>query len=129
MLRFISNDLCASLVVFGVNEAAEAVRGEGQLARRMDEHFLPLWDDDVEFSRLVQTLIAAMQLERGSGLSVQSPRIILGITGGVTSLVFTMIKALSIDAIETGKERITDEAVQSWQPVWAKHSWTVRNQP
>ncbi|UXX81430.1 TniB family NTP-binding protein [Roseovarius pelagicus] len=129
MLRFLSNDLCASLVVFGVNEAAEAIRGDEQLARRLDEHFLPLWDDDVEFSRLVQTLIAAMQLERGSGLSVQSLRSILGVTGGVTSRVFTMIKALAVDAVETGEERITDEAVQSWQPVWAKHSWTLRNRP
>ncbi|MBU1829275.1 MAG: hypothetical protein KJ731_12505 [Alphaproteobacteria bacterium] len=38
-------------------------------------------------------------------------------------------KALAIDVIETGEERITDDAVQSWQPIWAKHSWTVRSQP
>ncbi|MDX8354838.1 TniB family NTP-binding protein [Cognatiyoonia sp. IB215182] len=129
MLRFLANDLCASLVVFGVNEAVDAIRGDEQLARRLDEHFLPLWEDDVEFSRLVQTLISAMQLERGSGLSVQSLRSILGVSGGVTSRVFTMVKALAIDAIETGEERITDEAIQTWQPTWAKHSWNIRRQP
>ena len=43
----------ASLVVFGVNEALDAIRGDDQLARRLDEHFLPLWEDDVEFSRLI----------------------------------------------------------------------------
>jgi hypothetical protein len=129
MLRFLANDLCVSLVVFGVNEAVDAIRGDEQLARRLDEHFLPLWEDDVEFSRLVQTLIAAMELEHASGLSVQSLRTILGVTGGVTSRVFIMIKALAIDAIETGEERITDEAVQDWQPIWAKHSWNIRRQP
>lgn len=129
MLRFLANDLCASLVVFGVNEAVDAIRGDEQLARRLDEHYLPLWEDDIEFSRLIQTLIAAMQLERGSSLSVHSLRTILGVTGGVTSRVFTMVKALAIDAIETGEERITDEAVQAWQPIWAKHSWNIRRQP
>ncbi|WP_254054511.1 TniB family NTP-binding protein [Roseovarius sp. EL26] len=42
MLRFLANDLCASLVVFGVNEAVDAIRGDEQLAQRLDEHFLPL---------------------------------------------------------------------------------------
>lgn len=129
MLRFLANDLCASLVVFGVNEALEAIRGDDQLARRLDEHFLPLWEDDVEFSRLIQTLITAMSLERRSGLTVSSLRTILNVTGGVTSRVFTMIKSLAIDAIESGEERITDEAVHAWQPVWAKHAWSVRRQP
>ncbi len=115
--------------MFGVNEAVDAIRGDEQLARRLDEHFLPLWEDDVEFSRLIQTLIAAMPLKRGSGLSVQSLRTILGMTGGVTSRVFTMVKALAIEAIEMGEERITDEAIQAWQPVWAKHSWNIRRQP
>jgi hypothetical protein len=129
MLRFLANDLCASLVVFGVNEALEAIRGDDQLARRLDEHSLPLGEDDVEFARLIQTLLAAMALERRSGLTVGSLRIILNVTGGVTSRVFTMIKSLAIDAIESGEERITDEAVNAWQPVWAKHAWNVRRRP
>ena len=129
MLRFLANDLCASLVVFGVNEALDAIRGDDQLARRLDEHFLPLWEDDVEFSRLIQTLISAMELKRASGLRINSLRTILNVTGGVTSRVFTMIKALAIDAIETGEEPITDEAVQAWQPMWVKHSWSVRHHP
>lgn len=129
MLRFLANDLCASLVAFGVNEALEAVRGDDQLARRLDEHYLQLWEDDVEFSRLIQTLIAAMALEQRSGLTVASLRTTLKVTGGVTSRIFIMIKSLAIEAIETGEERITDEAVQSWQPVWAKHAWTMPRQP
>ena len=32
-------------------------------------------------------------------------------------------------AIETGEERITDEAVQAWQPVWTKHAWNIPRQP
>ena len=58
-----------------------------------------------------------------------SLRTILKVTGGVTSRVFIMIKSLAIDAIETGEERITDEAVQAWQPIWAKHAWSIPRQP
>lgn len=125
MLRFLANELSVSLVVFGVNETLDAVRGDDQLARRLDEHFLPLWEDDVEFSRLIQTLIAAMALENPSGLTVASLRTILKVTGGVTSRVFIMIKSLAIDAIHSGEERITDEAVATWRPTWNKHAWTV----
>lgn len=129
MLRFLANDLSASLVVFGVNEALETIRGDDQLARRLDEHFLPLWEDDVEFSRLIQTLIAAMALERRSSLAVGSLRAILKVTGGVTSRIFTMIKALAVEAIETGEESISDEAVQTWQPLWTKRTWVNRQHP
>jgi len=123
MLRFIANDLGVSLVCFGVNEAVDALRGDVQLARRMDEHFLPIWEDDVDFSRLIQTLISAMQLERPSHLKISSLRRILGITGGVTSRIFTMIKALAVEAIETGEEQITDDDILNWQPTWSRHSW------
>ena len=43
--------------------------------------------------------------------------------------MFIMIKSLAIDAIETGEERITDEAVQAWQPVWTKHAWNIPRVP
>jgi hypothetical protein len=99
------------------------------LSFRQVEDILHVWEDDVEFSRLIQTLIAAMALEQRSGLTVASLRTILKVTGGVTSRVFIMIKSLAIDAIETGEERITDEAVQAWQPVWAKHAWNIPRQP
>ena len=89
----------------------------------MDEHFLPIWEDDAEFSRLIQTLITAMQLKNASNLRISSLRRILNITGGVTSRIFTMIKALAVEAIETGDEQITDDDILNWQPTWSRHSW------
>lgn len=53
-----------------------------------------------------------MTLKQRSGLTVASLRTILKVTGGVTSRVFIMNKSLAIEAIETGEEWITDEAVQ-----------------
>ena len=70
-----------------------------------------------------------MALERRSGLTVASLRINLNMTGGVTSRVFTMIKSLAIEAIQSGEERITDEAVHAWQPIWTMHAWRSGREP
>ena len=67
------------------------------------------------------------RLQKTSNLSVQSLRKILGVTGGITSRIFVMMKALAIDAIDTGDECITDEAVTAWQPIWSKHAWHVES--
>jgi hypothetical protein len=49
-------------------------------------------------------------------MRARAVRRILQVTGGVTARVFRMINELAIDAIETGAERITDEAVERWHP-------------
>ena len=99
------------MVSFGVSEAVDSSRGDVQLARRLDEHHLPNWRDDSEFSSMIQTLIAAMPLEKKSNLKVKSLRQILALTGGITSRVFSLVKDLAIDAIRSGEECISDEAV------------------
>jgi hypothetical protein len=121
-LRYLSNELEASLVCYGVSEAVDAIRGDVQLARRLDEHHLPNWRDDAEFSDMIQTLIAAMPLERKSNLKVRSLKQILALTGGVTSRIFALVKDLSIDAIISGDECVTDDAVAKWTPVWSRHA-------
>ncbi|WP_338032940.1 TniB family NTP-binding protein [Celeribacter indicus] len=122
VLRYLSNELEVSLVCLGVSEAVDAIRGDIQLARRLDEHHLPNWRDDAEFSDMIQTLIAAMPLEKKSNLKVKSLKQILALTGGVTSRIFALIKDLSIDAIGTGEECITDDAIAKWTPVWSRHA-------
>lgn len=122
VLRYLSNELEVSLVCFGVSEAVDAIRGDVQLARRLDEHHLPNWRDDSEFSNMIQTLIAAMPLEKKSNLKVKSLRQILALTGGVTSRVFSLVKDLAIDAIRSGEECITDDAVVNWSPLWSRYA-------
>lgn len=71
---------------------------------------------------MIQTLIAAMPLEKKSNLKVKSLKQILALTGGVTSRIFALIKDLAIDAIVTGEECITDDAIVKWTPVWSRHA-------
>jgi hypothetical protein len=51
---------------------------------------------------------------------VRAVRKILQVTDGITAKVFRMLNELAVDAIETGAERITDEAIERWRPV-TKH--------
>ena len=87
---------------------------------------LPNWRDDAEFSDMIQTLIAAMPLEKKSSLKVRSLKQILALTGGVTSRIFALVKDLSIDAIITCEECITDDAIAKWTPVWSRHATVGR---
>jgi hypothetical protein len=122
VLRYLSNELEASLVCLGVSEAVDAIRGDVQLVRRLDEHHLPNWRDDAEFSDMIQTLIAAMPLQKKSNLRVKSLKQMLALTGGVTSRIFALVKDLSIDAIRSGEECITDDVITKWTPVWSRHA-------
>lgn len=38
------------------------------------------------------------------------------ITEGITANIFHIINSLAIEAIESGRERITDEAIEKWEP-------------
>lgn len=126
VLRYLSNELQVSLVCLGVREAVGDIRGDVQLARRLDEHHLPNWRDDAEFSNMIQTLIAAMPLAKKTNLKVKSLKQTLAMTGGVTSRIFALVKDLSIDAIVTGEECISDDAIAKWTPVWSRHAKTQR---
>jgi hypothetical protein len=50
-------------------------------------------------------------------LSARAVRKILQVTDGITSKVFRILNEVAIEAIETGTERITDEAIERWRPV------------
>ena len=39
----------------------------------------------------------------------------LQITEGITANIFQMINSLAVEAVQTGREQISDEAVESWQ--------------
>jgi hypothetical protein len=117
MLRFISNDLKASLVCFGVMEAREAIQGDVQLARRFDVLTMPRWSADEPFEELVRAILRNQPMREKSILTAKALRHIFVTTDGVTARVFRMMNALAIAAIESGLERITDDAVLAWRPL------------
>lgn len=115
-LRFLSNRLQVSLVCFGVNDAREAIGGDVQLARRFEQFTLNRWAANEQFETLVASILRKTPLRHPSVLTPKSLRRILQITDGITANIFHMINSLAIASIENGSERITDSAVESWEP-------------
>lgn len=116
-LRFLSNEAQLSLVCFGITEAREAINGDVQLARRFDVITLPRWKANDEFQQLVLAIIRNFPLRQPSVLTAGGLKRILRVTDGVTSKIFRLLNEVAIDAIESGAERITDEAVDKWKPL------------
>ena len=115
-LRFLSNRLQISLVCFGVNEAREAISGDVQLARRFEQFTLSRWAANEQFEILVASILRNTPLRYPSVLTPKSLRRMLQITEGITSSIFHMVNNLAVEAIESGCERVTDDAIENWQP-------------
>jgi hypothetical protein len=56
-------------------------------------------------------------LREPSVLTVKGLRRILQTSDGVSARIFRMLNEVAIEAIETGAERITDEAIERYKPV------------
>jgi hypothetical protein len=115
-LRFLSNRLQISLVCFGVNEAREAISGDVQLARRFEQFTLSRWAANEQFESLVASILRNTPLRCPSVLAPKSLRRMLQITDGITANIFHMVTSLAVQAVESGREQINDEAVETWEP-------------
>jgi hypothetical protein len=98
-------------------EARQAINGDVQLARRFDSVSLPRWMAGKEFEQLVLAIIRNLPLKEPSVLTVKGLRRILQTSDGVSARIFRMLNDVAIEAIETGVERITDEALERYKPV------------
>jgi len=116
-LRYLSNELKLSLVCFGIMEARQAIKGDVQLARRFDSVSLPRWIAGKEFEQLVLAIVRNLPLKEPSVLTVKGLRRILLASDGVSARIFRMLNDVAIEAIETGVEQITDEALERYKPV------------
>jgi len=110
-LGYLSNKLKLSLVCFGIMEARQAINDDVQLARRFDSVSLPRWLAGKECEQLVLANVRNLPLKEPSILTVKGLRRILLARDGVSARIFRMLNDLAIEAIETGVDRIADEAL------------------
>ena len=120
--RHLSNELKASFVCLGVADARDAIAGDVQLARRLDQLVLPLWKGDEEFQEMVTAILRSLPLKRPSVLSAQGLRHLVRIADGITARVFGVLNELAIDAVATGAECISDTVIETWKPAIEKEA-------
>ena len=95
----------------------DAIAGDTQLSRRLDQIILPRWKADEEFQELVTAILRSLPIKQPSALSSQSLRHLARVSDGITARVFGILNELAIDAIRCGTERINDEDIESWKPI------------
>lgn len=91
LLRYLRNEIKASLVSLGVSEARDAIAGDTQLARRLDQFVLPRWKADEEFQEFVTAIPRSLPLKLPSVISSQSLRHLSRLTASCMS-AFNSIK-------------------------------------
>jgi hypothetical protein len=115
LFRQLSNELKASLVFLGIAEAREAIAGDTQLLRRLDQMALPRWKADDEFQSLVVAILRSLPLRRPSVLRFKAcersrgPRM-------ASPQKSSACSKLAVEAVRSRKEQITDEDVERWIP-------------
>ena len=122
LLRYLSNELEASLICLGVADARDAIAGDTQPSRRLDQIVLPRWKADEEFHELITAVLRSLPIKRQSALASQSLRHLARISDGITARVFGILNELAIDTIRTGSEHITDNDIESWKPAFDKET-------
>lgn len=126
LFRHLSNELKASLVCLGIADARDAIAGDTQLARRLDQLALPQWKADEEFQALTTAILRSLPLRRSSALSIYSLRTLARMTDGLTARVLGTLNELAIDAVRSGKEQITDDDIERWKPVLEREAAFAR---
>lgn len=116
-IRYLSNTLEIPLVLFGIQDAREALLHDKQLARRFRMLELPAWKAGQDFHAIVGSILRSLPLRRPSVLTARSLKTLLVMTGGVTASIFEVLNNLGIEAIQSAEERITPELISEYESI------------
>lgn len=107
VIRNLSNLLEIPLVLFGTQDAREALLHDRQFARRFRLVELPNWGAGEEFNALVGSVLRSLPLRRPSVLTTRAIKTLAARSQGVTAYVFEALIELGVRAIQSEEERIT----------------------
>ena len=111
-LRFLANDLRIPIVCAGTQEARVALQGDAQLAERFDAFELKPWRESEDFKSLIATIVKLLPLREPSNINTPEARKqIVKRTKGVTNRIFKLFEELALEAMASGRECITIEAL------------------
>jgi hypothetical protein len=113
LLRWLGNELQIPLVGVGTAEALRAIRSDDQLVNRFEPQPLPLWSDEDEYRRLLNTLEAVLPLRKPSHLADSAPagRILSASEGVIGEMIAIIIRA-AVRAVDTGTEAISTRMIE-----------------
>jgi len=112
-LKYLGNELEISIVVSGTPDGLNALQTDQQIANRFEPVFLPKWRHGEEFLRLLASIEKVLGLKYPSGLTCEyfCSRI-LEESEGTIGEVMRLMRMLAEQAIRTGVEKITEDALK-----------------
>ncbi len=123
-IKYLGNELSIPIVVAGTPETLNVLQSDPQIANRFEPAFLPRWDLDADYLRLLATIEPKLGLKHPSKL--HTPAIAQRLheeSEGTIGELMKLLQALAKDAILSETETITQEMVQrgylktlGWKP-------------
>ena len=113
VLRWLGNELQIPLVGVGTPEALRAIRSDEQLVNRFEPFALPLWTDDDEYRRLLNTLEAVLPLRKPSHLAdpAMAGRILTAAEGVLGEIIAIIVRS-AVVAVDSGTETISARMIE-----------------
>lgn len=114
VIKYLSNELQIPIICAGTKEAYNAIQTDPQLANRFEPKVLQRWRNDDEFKRLLVSFESVIPLSEPSHLIENSILTnILAKSEGLIGEVTKIIELSSILAIESGKNKITNNIINN----------------
>lgn len=113
-IKYISNQSKISIIAAGTADALNAVATDAQLKSRFPQKLMPRWKDATpDFRQLLASFESILPLRVESEIStLQTARLIYGLTEGILGDVATLLRSSAIMAIQTGQECITQDILK-----------------
>lgn len=123
-IKYLGNELSIPIIVAGTPETLNVLQSDPQIANRFEPAFLPKWELDEDYLRLLATIEPKLGLKHRSKL--HDPMIAKRLheeSEGTIGELMKLLQTLAKDAISSGGETITQEMVQrgylktlGWKP-------------
>jgi hypothetical protein len=114
LIRWLGNELQIPLIGVGTVEALRAVQSDDQLANRFEPFALPLWSDDDDFRRLLNTLEAVLPLRKRSDLDDPALANRIYAAGeGILGEIIAIVMRGAVEAVRSGSECITARTIEA----------------
>jgi Cdc6-like AAA superfamily ATPase len=107
LLKFLANDLRASIVLVGTDDAVLALQSDAQMVSRFTPFEIPRWRESETFRRLLSAFERILPLRCPSGLAQRDiAQYVLAASSGLTGEVSRILNAAAECAIRNGDEAI-----------------------
>ncbi|MCC8396839.1 TniB family NTP-binding protein [Paraburkholderia sp. MMS20-SJTR3] len=120
LLKFLANDLRASIVLVGTDDAVIALQSDTQMVSRFTPFEMPRWRESETFRRLLSAFARILPLCGPSDLAQRKiVRYVLAASDGLTGEVSRILNAAAELAIRDGNESIALHHLEQVAPIAA----------